>query len=305
LLSLPDFMSNTMSLPRGGYMSLRELPSPSPLQSGVRTPVCNASAALPPPSLFSEEDQAWEVLSAKPPTVNQLASLTSLPLGLASSMLSKSKTRRRSASAKQSLVREGQIVSRMYDSLGSRPQPNNGLHLEQSIQLEMMGFVPNFLTSSTTSGVQAGASHAFTLADFSGQASLVAVFDQYRIEQIETWLTATSPNAVASFPLLTTAVDLDDANAPTVVNSVEDHLGAITSDGPGGHYHRWKPHIAVAAYSGSFTSYTNIPSQFIDSSSPSVQHYGFKAACYSTGAISITYDLVFRAVVTLRAPVIN
>jgi hypothetical protein len=273
-------------------------------QTGSCTPL--AGSAPVPLHLFRREDeQSWEDLSAKPPTALQLANLSALSTGMASAMSAKSMRRRKPRGSKQSLAREGAVYSKNYDCLGSRPQPNNGLSLEQSIQVELIGFAPAWLTSSTTTGVQSGAAQAFTFGLFSGSASLASTFDQYRIDQLETWITATTPNSLASFPILTTAVDLDDANVPASSNAVEDHIGAVTSDGPGGHYHKWKPHVAVAAYSGAFTSYANLPSQFIDSASPNVSHFGLKAVCYSTGAVAINYDLIFRAVITVRAPVIN
>jgi hypothetical protein len=168
----------------------------------------------------------------------------------------------------------------------------------------MTAFLPMFIQSSGTAGVQTFAAHAFAMTDFAGTTAALAAFDQYRIDQLETWLTAENPNQAGNFPILTSCIDLDDANVPTVVGGLEDHIGAIVSDGPGGHYHKWKPHIAVATFSGAFTSYANMPSQFIDSASPGVQHFGLKAGVYSNG-VSIPYGLVFRALVTLRAPLIS
>jgi len=59
--------------------------------------------------------------------------------------------------------------------------------------------------------------------------------------------------------------------------------------------------MAVAAYSGAFTSYSNLVGGWIDSASPAVQHYGIKLATpIATG--SIAYTMTARAVVSFRSP---
>lgn len=59
--------------------------------------------------------------------------------------------------------------------------------------------------------------------------------------------------------------------------------------------------MAVAVYSGAFTSFANAPSSWIDSGSPNVQHYGLKAAVTATAAVQ-TYNLQVRARVSFRQP---
>jgi hypothetical protein len=192
----------------------------------------------------------------------------------------------------------------LFDNRASRPQPTNGVSLEQSIQMELTVVTPAVIVSSGTTGVTTVASRAFAVSDFSGAVALLGVFDQYRIDQIECWLENQNPNANANTPELYSAVDLDDANAPAGLQAIQDHQGAIVSGGYAGHYHKWAPHVAVAVYSGAFTSFSNSPSAWIDSASPNVQHYGLKMAVVSTGA-SQQFNLVARAVISFRAPAIN
>jgi hypothetical protein len=177
------------------------------------------------------------------------------------------------------------------------------MSLEQTIQVEMTNCVSAFNTSATP-GLPAYYSKAFSLSDFLGATSLTSVFDQYRFDQIECWLEVSNPNAVAQYPQVSSAVDLDDATTPTAIGQVFDHIGAVTGVGVGGHYHRFRPHMALATYSGAFTSYANIPAGWVDCASPNVQHYGFKAAAVSQGA-AINFQLTFRAVISFRAPSIN
>jgi hypothetical protein len=243
--------------------------------------------------------------SLRQPSAEQLFHLSALPSGMlgASSSASSSRTRGKKKS-RPKLAREGQIVSRLFDNRSTRPNPTNGLSLEQSITLEMSVATPGFIASSATTGLYTYASFQAAISAYAGASSLLAVFDQYRIEQVECWIEISAPNNTGSLPELYSCVDLDDANGPTSVGQVQDHLGAIVSGGLAGHYHKWRPHVAVAVYSGAFTSFSNAESCWIDSASPNVQHYGLKAATLSTGAL-FSFNIVSRVVVSFRAPAIN
>jgi hypothetical protein len=177
------------------------------------------------------------------------------------------------------------------------------MSLEQGIQLELqVELQSNFLMSSATAGAFTAASQTFVLSTFSGAANLLAVFDQYRIDQIECWLECPSVNQQVIFPEVYSCVDLDDANVAVNAGQIQDHLGSLVACGPAGHYHKWRPHIAVATFSGAFTSYGNEPAGWVDSASPSVQHFGLKTGMISNGASVVSYSLVARAVVSFRAP---
>lgn len=233
-----------------------------------------------------------------PPTLDMLASLRAVPGALAS----RGRGGRTKASSK--LVREGQIVSKLFDNAAGRPQPRNGISLEQGITLEFAVTLPAYFASSATSGIPTYSSSVISLNQFTAPSTLLTVFDQYRFEQVEAWIECDAPNGTAAPPELYSAVDLDDGNAPTSLAKVQDHQGAIISGGLAGHYHKWKPHVAVAAFSGAFTSYANEPAMWIDAASPGVEHYALKLATLSKGG-SFSYTVVLRAVVSFRAPSIN
>jgi len=65
------------------------------------------------------------------------------------------------------------------------------------------------------------------------------------------------------------------------------------------HYRKFIPHVAVASYSGTFTSFTNEVAPWIDIASPSVQHYGLKTACTPTTAV-VQYTARARLSVSFR-----
>jgi hypothetical protein len=180
--------------------------------------------------------------------------------------------------------------------VASRPYPHFG-SLENTIRTTNVYTTAAFITSSTT--VPAYASAYISLGQFPNYTEYTAVFDQYRIDQVEVWLEPVGSQENGT-GVLTTAVDLDDANLPTSATGIYDKQDALVANGSQGRYHRWLPHMATAVFSGSFTSYGNEPAGWIDSASPNVQHYGFKAA---TGQYSVAYayTLTVRAIISYRA----
>jgi len=206
--------------------------------------------------------------------------------------------RRRSSNPR--LSKEGAIHASFFNSVAGRPYPPVK-SLTDKITVAMTEYTSAFFTTSTT--VPTFAALSFTLSALSGSSNYLTIFDQYRIDQVEVWLEPNIPASVSpAYGLLATCVDLDDATTPTVVNQVENHQGALVAQGSQGRYHKWKPHIAVASYQGTFVGFTNLGDQWIDSGSPNVQHYGFKVAAGTTGAAVVSYNLSIRCVVSFRAP---
>jgi hypothetical protein len=171
-------------------------------------------------------------------------------------------------------------------------------HIYQVQQVQDQGTV---LTSSIT--VPTNGASFFTASTLMGQfGSFAAVFDQYRIDRIEAWLIPTlaaSANTIEA-GLFTSAVDYDNASA-TGNSGVLQHQNAVATPPQVGHYHSWRPHIALDVYNGSFATggFANKPSDWIDSSSASVQHYGLLYAISITSAVN-TYDLVTRVTCSFR-----
>jgi hypothetical protein len=160
--------------------------------------------------------------------------------------------------------------------------------------------VGNF-SSSTTVPVYSNTEWA--LVNFPNYTDLTTVFDQYRIVDAEYWLlprTAFGASASSNYGLLTSCVDYDDSANLASVNDGLGHTNSVTTSGNQGHYHHFKPRFAMAAYSGAFTSYANMPSTtWIDCGSPSVKYYGVKTAITATDLV-YTFDLLQKMVVEFR-----
>lgn len=142
-----------------------------------------------------------------------------------------------------------------------------------------------------------------TLTNFSNASALGTLFDQYRIAEIEVWYIPQSKvettTAAQQVGLMFTVVDYDDTTSLASVNAATEYDSCISSPGDSGHYRRFTPHIAVAAYSGAFTSYANETAPWIDVASNGVYHFGVKCA-HSTTSVVYSYNTVVRAAIELR-----
>jgi len=121
----------------------------------------------------------------------------------------------------------------------------------------------------------------FRFADLNQSSSFAVLFDQYKIDMIEaTFYPMFRANAMVSVasivtPLLYTAVDLDDATAPASIAALNEYSVCQCHGDDGPFKVVFKPHVAIAAYSGTFASFAN-QSSWIDVASTTVQHYGLK-----------------------------
>jgi len=112
------------------------------------------------------------------------------------------------------------------------------------------------------------------------------LFDQYRITRWEIFFSFDRESAEAGdagtqrgLPYLTVVRDFDDANVLTSLAAYSQYDPCYVKrlDQPIIKF-IIVPHIAMAAYSGAFTSYANRQMQWIDVASSDVIHYGYKYA---------------------------
>jgi hypothetical protein len=151
-----------------------------------------------------------------------------------------------------------------------------------------------------------------TLGEFPLAAALTSVFDQYKINSvsfqfipqvvssfISSGTVATVvPTSVYNTPILTTAVDLDDASAPGTEAIVLSHATAIMH-GPfiKPITRTFVPSVALEAYqTGGFGGYSNKSSNqvWLDAATTAVQHYGLKYALQHS--LSVGSGLVYMCI---------
>jgi hypothetical protein len=151
----------------------------------------------------------------------------------------------------------------------------------------------------TSTSVPTFVAEYFTLGQLDQVSTLAALFDQYCINRIETWLLPRVFAATDTTGEVASVVDFDDASALTTFAQATDYQNCIVGKPIEGHYRNFIPHVALAGYGGAFTSYVNVSHQWIDCSSTAVQHYGVKFAATVTG-VAITYDLMVRYHLSFR-----
>lgn len=151
------------------------------------------------------------------------------------------------------------------------------------------------LTTSTT--LNTFGYWAFSLSLCSQSATFSALFDQYRVELIELWITPSSQSGdIGMNSKFATVIDVDDSNLLTAYTDALEYESCVSSNLNDAHYRRWVPHVAVAAYSGAFTSYMNVEAPWIDVGSPGVLHYGVKLAAQPS---AVAHGVVANARVTI------
>jgi hypothetical protein len=172
-----------------------------------------------------------------------------------------------------------------------RPQDNRVHTFVQQLDLGTL------FTTSTT--VPTSGATGFTLSgSFSNASSYLALFDQYRIVRVETWVACPVNNSGGAGNWFS-AVDYDSSPSLTV-SGIQQYSNVLTSSITNGHYHDFRPHVAMAAYSGTFTSFANEVSPWIDSTSASVLHYGLVAVSEATPTMAENFNLTARLTVQFR-----
>lgn len=176
--------------------------------------------------------------------------------------------------------------------------------VNQDFIIEGFGTQGPFLTTSVA--IDSTGQNFFTLSTYVDQyAQLGVVFDQYKILCLEYWVSPrTSIDAFTAagtnLGRLAVVVDFDDATALPSFAAATDYATALVVSGGTCVYQKFVPHVAVAVYAGGvFTSFGNEVAPWIDAASPSVEHYGLKAASTVTSQV-VTYDATIRYVIAYR-----
>lgn len=151
-----------------------------------------------------------------------------------------------------------------------------------------------------------GIGYVFALSQITNYTDFTLTFDQYRFAAIEIrfmpYWNHQLPSANTQGRLFT-CIDYDDANTPASANAIRDYPSCVVTQPWESVTRTFVPHTAEAAYSGTFTSFSNKENSWIDSASPGVQHFGLKAWCDgSTVAPGTTYSVEIRYFIEFRNP---
>lgn len=143
--------------------------------------------------------------------------------------------------------------------------------MKQHVYTMVGNCTPVGISGSTTAAVAAGL--YFSLASLPNYTILTGCFDRYRVLYLQFQFQPVSVSATG-LPLCT-AIDYDDSSTPS--GEIYQRDTAMVTPLNTYFERTCKPRMALAVYSGSFTSYANhTANEWVDSGSPNVQYYGLK-----------------------------
>jgi len=156
---------------------------------------------------------------------------------------------------------------------------------------ESVNFGP---VSTSSAGGEVIYTQSFLLSHLPQSSSLTAVFDQYKIDSIEVWITPntnTTGNA-AGFDgyIVSSVIDYDDDSTSGVTSaSLQQYQNCAMTSRFEGIYRRWRPHAQSPLLNASNTQVgaANVTSPWIDCAQPSIKHYGIKAVQTATSTTAI------------------
>jgi hypothetical protein len=164
--------------------------------------------------------------------------------------------------------------------------PNSTKFDNQVYRVYQTAELGNLTTSSA--GAEVDGAQAFQLSQIQGYTSYTAAFDQYRIDQIEVQMTLSSSTStiVDNFRWLS-VTDYDDISTVSF-NGLLQYANVTDCNRNEAVLRVFQPHIAVSTNSGgSGILGKNEPSSWLDSASPSVNHFGVKWALSATSTTVI------------------
>jgi hypothetical protein len=157
--------------------------------------------------------------------------------------------------------------------------------------------------ATSSSGADQFFATAFVFSSLSQVSSFQNLFDQYRFDEIEVWITPTYQNSAggASNSVYLTVIDYDDTSTPSAIGTLLQYSNCIECSATTGTYRRWKPHVGsiLGIPATSAQGIGNIIAPWIDSASSAVNHNGLKMAVKASNATS-TYNLRARFTMSFR-----
>jgi len=145
-------------------------------------------------------------------------------------------------------------------------------------------------TLTTSATVATAISLVFQLSFLDLATSFTAVFDQYCIVAVKVKIRPLYSGSIGTAGPLHTVIDHDDAGGLLSVAQAQDYSTHMSTQGNIGQVRVVYPRLAIAAYSGAFTSFANQRS-YVDCASPTVQHYGLKVLAEPSNGSSATYSI--------------
>lgn len=165
----------------------------------------------------------------------------------------------------------------------------------------------SFNQSGATTPVENFVSIAFRLDDLKNYTEYTALFDQYCIRGVRVTIMPRASNAVVSGSAsnlgpqtLYVAKDQSDIVLPPDLATLREYSTVKLFSTTTMNNRIWivdvSPRAAIAAFSGTFTGYSDTGELWCDTESPSIQHYGIKMGLPPgvSGGSTTIYDIDFE-----------
>jgi hypothetical protein len=167
-----------------------------------------------------------------------------------------------------------------------------------------MTIVKNYrLAGVLTTSTSVPTFYGFFLAfdGVSDYASYQAVFDEFKIEQAEVWLTPNLTTSTAeTIGQSVSVIDFSDSKTPTTIAGLLEYSTAVVGPANHGHYHKFTPQVDMAAFqAGATFGYATKAAPWLLLNNPSVQHYGVKFGVDATST-AYSWDANVRLRICLR-----
>jgi len=142
---------------------------------------------------------------------------------------------------------------------------------------------------------------AFVLAGLPQATSIQAIFDQYRIDEVEIWITPTLSAGTTEANRMYSVIDYDTSTTPTSLVQLLQYQNCIETNETCGHYRRWKPRVGMGVGVANTTvqGMGNIASPWIDCLTPTVNHNGLLIGM-AASATTCVLNLRVRLTVSVR-----
>jgi len=214
---------------------------------------------------------------------------------------SKSRKRARRITRPASLPQSAQLIR------ASRTTSENGPRIPACSNDRIAMIVTRMFDQGTINASNAADNFGqFTvgLSSLPNSSEFTTLFDQYRITRCEYTFqplqTVAVNSTTASTPGIFTVVDYDDSTTLTTLAQALQYPNVRWHSGYEPFTVSFKPHIAMAAYSGAFTSFANTFDQWLDVSSPAIVHYGLKYCALQNVGIAQSWRVVGKVIIELK-----
>jgi len=219
----------------------------------------------------------------------------------------KSAVTRRARQNKRSGMAGGSLGSTMQSSTAkswsvvAQPRPSSGLSRIENRPYNVYQTVDFGVVTTTSAGAEVDGASALNLSQLSQVSTLQALFDQYRLHEVECWLTPTYQNFAGGNSAARYAVAVDYDNSNTVAfSALLQYANVQDISANCGAYVRFKPHTTLTSTTAS--SVANIQDLWVDSAVGGQNWFGLKWACPATNVtytlnLTIRYHFQFRNVI--------